>query len=85
MRDLRHSLAPAWPPFLAKPPRRDSIHRVDERATVTGVTILQREGAFAVEIKHARDSDTGVLQWDQPPSLRRVAGVLLSRISADPS
>jgi hypothetical protein len=80
MRDLRHSLAPAWPPFLAKPPGRDSIHRVDERATVTGVTILQGEGALAVEITHSRDSHTGVLRWDQPPSLRRAAGVLLAHL-----
>ena len=51
---LRHGLAPAWPPFLAISPGRDSIHRVDERASVTGVTILQGDGALAVEIKHAR-------------------------------
>jgi len=80
MRDLRHGLAPAWPPLLARSPGRDSIHRVDERASVTGVTILQGDGALAVEIKHARDSDTGVLRWDQPPSLRRVAGVLLAHL-----
>ena len=65
-------------------PGRDSIHRVDERASVTGVTILQGDGALAVEIKHARDSHTGVLRWDQPP---RFAGwpECCSRISADPS
>jgi hypothetical protein len=48
---------------------------------VTGVTILQGDGALAVEIKHARDSDTGVLRWDQPPSLRRVAEVLLAHLA----
>jgi len=80
MRDLRHGLAPAWPPFLAKSPGRDSIHRVDERDSVTGVTILQGDGALAVEIKQARDSRTGMLWWNQPPSLRRVAGVLLAHL-----
>ena len=80
MSDLRHGLAPAWPPFLARSTGRDSIHRVDERASVTGVTILQGDGALAVEIKQARDSHTGVLRWDQPPSLRRVAGVLLAHL-----
>jgi hypothetical protein len=47
---------------------------------VIGATILQGDGALAVEIKHARDSHTGVLRWDQPPSLRRVAGVLLAHL-----
>ena len=80
MRDLCHGLAPAWPPLLARSPERDSIHLVDERASVTGVTILQGKSALAVEITHARDSHTGVLRWDQPPSLRRVAGVLLAHL-----
>ena len=31
------------------------------------MTILRGDGALAVEIKHARDSHTGVLRWDQPP------------------
>jgi hypothetical protein len=46
------------------------------------VTILPGDGALAVEIKHARDSDTGVLRWDQPRSgsLRRVAEVLLAHL-----
>jgi hypothetical protein len=38
--------------LLARSPGRDSIHRVDERATVTRVTILQGNGALALEIKH---------------------------------
>jgi hypothetical protein len=44
---------------------------------VTGVTILQGDGSLAVEIEHSRGSHTGLLRWDQPPSLRRVAGVML--------
>ena len=80
IRDLRHGLAPAWRPLLASSPGRDSTHRVDERVTVTGVTIVQGDGALAVEIKLAGDSDTGVFRWDQPPSLRRVAGVLFAHL-----
>ena len=72
--------APAWPPFLAGSSGRDSIRRLDQRTTVTGVTILQGDGALAVEIKHAREGRTGILRWDQPPSLRRVAAVLLAHL-----
>jgi hypothetical protein len=39
----------------------------DERASVTGVTIRQGDGALAVEIKHARDSDTGGLRMGPSP------------------
>jgi hypothetical protein len=53
---------------------------VDERARVTGVTILEGDGSLALDIQEARVSHTCVLRWDRPPSLRRVAGVLLAHL-----
>jgi hypothetical protein len=85
MRDLRHRLAPAWPPFLERSPGRDSIHRVDERVTVTGVTILPGDGALAVEIKHARDRRPVCSGGTSPaPACSPRSEVLLAH-SADPS
>ena len=54
------------------------MRRVDERASVTGVTILEGDGSVAVEIEQARGRYTGERRRDRPPSLRRVAGVLLA-------
>jgi hypothetical protein len=69
-------------PLLNRSPGRDSTHRVDERVTVTGVTILQGDGALAVESSMPQQR-LRCARWASP-SLCRVAGCC-SRISADPS
>jgi hypothetical protein len=65
----RSCRAPAWPPFLARSPGRDSIHGVDERATVTSVTILQGDGSLAIEVATTRGMSSDLARGAGSPPL----------------